>query len=197
MKINKKDLLSNKFNEASSFGDVMDKTKSMNLKDAPKDTLNYNILDNNYNGVVQQIKSGIKPTMDDLNYALTVKNPQIIDIIIKNGIKPTTDSLIRALKSKDKNVVDVILKNGAKPDPKYRTLDWAIITNNIDIVNEMIKLGDKASDVSLPLAINTGNFDIVKSVILSGKLPTQSDVEYAKKQKTRNFKIIDLLEKNI
>lgn len=209
MKIDKKYLL-----EANVSGDVFDyaideepnELNNLINKNKSKDDTNIDIavlsdnIENVKNAIKKAIKKGEKITEKTFDYAILRENPipEIVEIITKYLPAKTSMLLVKGLKTKKEDVVQAILKAGIKPDPNMRTLDYAIVTNNNNIVNLMLKNGDKPTVMSLYLAITMGNPDIVKNIINTGKvIPTSKDLEQAKKQKNPNKDIINLITNSL
>jgi len=204
MKISKNYLL-----EATNTGDVFqkpieqEKNDLKNLVNKSNNTsndVNSAILSDNLENVKNAVKKGGKITEQSFDYAILREKPipEIIEYVTKSLPVKDSQLLVKGLKTKKEEVVTAILKAGIKPDPNMRTLDYAIVSKNNNIVSLMLKNGDKPSVLSLYLAITMGNPEIVKNIVNVGKvILSKKDLEQAKKQKQPNQDIINFLTNSL
>jgi len=82
------------------------------------------------------------------------------------------------------NIIKLIIEMGAKPS--YLTLDYAIFMQNINIINIVLDIGAKPSNNTIMEAFNTNNIDIILLIMKLMNL-TIDDIKKIKNINTNKF----------
>lgn len=174
-----------------------DKVKSLVKKETDPDpiSLNWAISDGDSKMIDVLIQNGVTPTHENIRYAILTQNENMLPHVLKNGVTPSSDNLLLAIRARQPETVDLFVKSGVKIEKNPKILNNAIATGNVSIINNVLKLNPQSNYMSMVLALNHNNLELIKTLMSHGVMPSHDDFKRIKNNEKIDREIKNLIAK--